>query len=265
VSGSLLEAREVVVYRREARVLDGANLLLDPGEAVALVGPNAAGKSTFLRALAGLLPLAGGRLAVKGRPIGEWSRRALARAVALVTSEDEGAPLLTVGERVALGRYPHRGPLLPLTAADRDAVAQALAQTGIESLATRRLGTLSAGERQRAALARGLAQEPEVLLLDEPSAHLDVGHELALFDVLDAVRARGVAVLAVVHDLQRAAAWATRMALLHHGRVAAEGTSADVLLGPAAREAFGVEIVGHRLPGEAQPLYAFSLNPGPPR
>src|SRR4029450_13413384 len=115
-----LEAREVVVYRRDARVLEGASLVLQPGEAVALVGPNAAGKSTFLRALAGLLPLAGGSLAVKGRPIGEWSGSALARALVLVTSEEEGARLLTVGERLSLGRSPHRGPLLPLTAADRE-------------------------------------------------------------------------------------------------------------------------------------------------
>jgi len=261
----LLEATGLVVERRGTPVVRGASLALHPGDALALIGPNAAGKSTLMRALAGLLPLAGGEVVFKGRALAAWGRGARARAIALVTSEDEGAPLLTVRERVALGRYPHRGPLLPLTDADREAVAEALRQTGIEALGGRALGTLSAGERQLAALARGLAQEPEVLLLDEPSAHLDIGHELGLFDVLDGVRRRGVAVLAVVHDLQRAAAWASRMALLHQGTIVAEGPPADVLSSSAAREAFGVSIRGHAVPGSDQPLYSFALKPSPPR
>jgi iron complex transport system ATP-binding protein len=158
---------------------------------------------------------------------------------------------------VALGRYPHRGPFRPFTGADREAVARALAQAGIESLARRRLGTLSAGERQLAALARGLAQEPEALLLDEPAAHLDVGHQLRLFRVLDEVRARGMAVLAVAHDLQRAAAWAEHMVLIAQGRVAAQGTPDAVLGGASAAAAFQVAIRGHAVAGLAHPLYTF--------
>jgi iron complex transport system ATP-binding protein len=123
-------------------------------------------------------------------------------------------------------------------------VARALRQTEIEHLARRPLGTLSAGERQLAFLARGLAQEPSVLLLDEPATHLDVRHQLHLFRVLDEVRQCGVAVLAVIHDLQRAAAWAPRMALLDEGRIAAEGTPTQVLEDEGAERAFGVAIRG---------------------
>src|SRR5205814_7022733 len=118
---------------------------------------------------------------------------------------------------------PHRGPFRAFTAADEAAVRRALARTGVEALARRSIATLSAGERQLATLARGLAQEPAVLLLDEPAAHLDIGHQLRLFRVLDDVRATGVAVLAVVHDLQRAADWGERLILIADGRVAASG------------------------------------------
>src|SRR5262249_23259878 len=155
---------------------------------------------------------------------------------------------LTVMDRVSLGRYPHQGPLRPATAEDAAAVARALRRTGIEPLAARAVGTLSAGERQLVLLARGLAQEPRVLLLDGPAARRGVGHQLALFRVRDEVRAAGVAVLAVVHDLPRAAAWARRMILLDQGRVTAEGTAESVLGSPAAERAFAVRIRSSRLP-----------------
>jgi ABC-type cobalamin/Fe3+-siderophores transport system ATPase subunit len=156
-----------------------------------------------------------------------------------------------------LGRYPHRGPLRPFTREDEEAVTRALRQTGIEALAGRRLGTLSAGERQLVLLARGLAQEPEVLLLDEPAAHLDIGHQLQLFRVVDQVRQCGVCVLAVIHDLQRAAAWAPRMALLHEGRLLADGRPRDVLVGEAAARSFGVAIRAHEVPETAEVVFRF--------
>jgi iron complex transport system ATP-binding protein len=151
--------------------------------------------------------------------------------------------------------------LRPFTAADEAAVGRALDRTGVAALAGRTLATLSAGERQMAALARGLAQEPAVLLLDEPAAHLDVGHQLRLFRVLDLVRSEGVAVLAVVHDLARAAAWAERLVLLAEGRITAEGASRDVLLSPAAAAAFEVGIRAESIPGRADPVYLFEESP----
>jgi iron complex transport system ATP-binding protein len=261
VTPAVLEAVGLGVRRGPRVVLHGVSLTLRAGEAVALVGPNAAGKSTLVRTLAGLLPAFQGEVRLDGRPLAESGRDAVARSVALVTPEEGGAAALTVEDRVRLGRYPHRGPFRPLETRDHDAVARALALTGIGSLARRRLDTLSAGERQLAALARGLATEPRVLLLDEPAAHLDVGHQLRLFRVLDQVRAGGVAVLAVVHDLQRAASWAERMVLVSAGRVAAEGPPAEVLAGPDCARAFEVKVTGHRVSGVGHALYAFEDAP----
>ncbi len=254
---AVLEARGLRVDRGRARVLQDVSLELRAGEALAVVGPNAAGKSTLVRTLAGLLTPASGEVRLRGRPLPEWPRDALARVLALVASEEEGPDALTVADRVALGRYPHRGPFRRLTGADDAAVARALQQTGTLHLARRRLGTLSAGERQLATLARGLAQEPRVLLLDEPAAHLDIGHQIQLFRALDDVRQCGVAVLAVIHDLARAAAWAGRMALVAGGRITAEGSPAAVLGGDAAAQAFGVSIRGHAVPGLPHLLYVF--------
>jgi len=256
-----LEARELHVERGRTPVLHGVTLSLGAGEALALVGPNAAGKSTLLRALAGLLRAARGSVLLDGRALGAWPRDALARAMALVTSEDEGPGTLAVEDRVALGRYPHRGPFRPLLDEDRAAIHRALERTGIAPLARRRLATLSAGERQLATLARGLAQEPRVLLLDEPAAHLDIGHQLRLFRVLDEVRATGVAVLAVVHDLQRAAAWAERMVLLAEGRVVTAGPPDAVLASEECARAFDVAVRGHAVPGSPHPLYNFEERP----
>jgi iron complex transport system ATP-binding protein len=253
----VLEARDLVVARGGCAVLHGISLDVSTGDGLALIGPNAAGKSTLLRALAGLLPAQSGTIVLKGRPLAEWRRGAQARVVALVTSEDEGGDAFTVEERVALGRYPHRGPFQALDASDRSAVRAALEHTGIADRAMRRVSTLSAGERQLAALARGLAQEPELLLLDEPAAHLDIGHQLQLFRVLDEARARGVAVVAVIHDLQRAAAWATRVVLLAEGRVAAAGAPDGVLAGEACGRAFGVNVRAHAVPGVRHSVYSF--------
>lgn len=252
-----LEALGLHASRGARAVLKDVSLALPEGTALALVGPNAAGKSTLVRCLAGLLRPSAGEVRVEGRPLAAWSRDALARAVALVTPDEDAPGSLTVEDRVALGRYPHRGPFGAFTREDDAAVARALEQTGIAALAGRRLDTLSAGERQLAALARGLAQEPRVLLLDEPGAHLDVGHQLALFRVLDGVRGCGVAVLAVVHDLARAAAWAEQMVLLEAGRVAARGTPAEVLTSEACGRAFGVRIAAHNVPGTKQTLWSF--------
>jgi iron complex transport system ATP-binding protein len=254
----LIEARGLSVDRGRRRVLTNVDVSLHPGEALALIGPNAAGKSTLLRALAGLLPIADGSVLLQDRSIASWPRRAVARRIALVASEDQGSDFLTVRERVALGRYPHRGPFQPLDREDDQAIERALRQAGIDHLESRRLGELSAGERQLASLARGLAQEPVALLLDEPAAHLDIGHQVSLFRVLEEGRAAGLAVLAVIHDLQRAASWAGRMALIGEGRVLALGSPAEVLASPECARAFGVRINAYTVPEHSTPFYDFS-------
>jgi iron complex transport system ATP-binding protein len=254
---AVLEGRGLTAHRGRRQVLSGVDLELAPGEALAVVGPNAAGKSTLLRALAGLLPLTSGNLVIGGRARHEWRRDALARFLALVTPEDEGGSPLPVYERVAMGRYPHTGPFVALRASDHAAVERALTLTGILPLRDRQVRTLSAGERQLAAVSRGLAQEPRVLLLDEPASHLDVGHQLALFRVLDQVRSEGVAVLAVVHDLQRAADWADRLLLVAEGHVVAAGAPRAVLASREAAAAFAVDIAEHPAPPRPGPLYSF--------
>ncbi|HEU0093248.1 MAG TPA: ABC transporter ATP-binding protein [Vicinamibacteria bacterium] len=258
---AVLEARGLSVRRGPRLVVADVSLGLGPGEALALIGPNAAGKSTLVRALAGLLPPSAGEVRLRGRTLKDCGRDAVARAIALVAPDEAAPATITVAERTRLGRYPHRGPLRPFTAEDDTAVARALERSGVETLADRPLATLSAGERQLAALARGLAQEPAILLLDEPAAHLDIGHQLRLFRVLDEVRREGVGVLAVVHDLPRAAAWAERLVLLAGGRVVAEGPPAAVLAGPAAAEAFEVAIRAEHLAG--RPVYLFDEKPSP--
>lgn len=247
MSAPLLEARGLCVTRGPRMVLHDVDLRLGRGEALAVVGPNAAGKSTLVRSLAGLLPAASGSVLLEGSPLADLGRAAVARAIAVVASDEPaGAAGLTVAERVALGRYPHRGALRPLESADRRAVQAALEATGIAALAHRRIDTLSAGERQLAALARGLAQTPRALLLDEPGAHLDVGHQLQLCRILDEARADGVGVLMVVHDLSRAAAWADRLIVVDSGRVTVDGTPHAVLTSPSTASAFGVRIEGHQ-------------------
>jgi iron complex transport system ATP-binding protein len=259
----VLSACGLVVNRNGTEVIHDVDLVLSGGEAVALVGPNAAGKSTLVRALAGLLPARCGEIRLYDRPLAGWPRDAVARRVALVLADEGGLGALTVCERVTLGRFPHRGPFRAMGPEDERAVARAIERTGIRQLERRRLASLSAGERQLAALARGLAQDPEILLLDEPAAHLDIGHQLQMFGVLDEARSRGVAVLAVVHDLQRAADWAERMILLASGRIVAEGAPDVVLASAACAGAFGVQIRGHSVEARAHPLYAFEAGAAP--
>ena len=166
--------------------------------------------------------------------------REIARAAALVVALQEGAPKLSVLESTELGRYPHTGPFQGLSPHDHDAVTRAIALTCLQELADRSLGSLSAGERQRALVARALAQEPKLLLLDEPSAHLDIGHGLDLFALLTTIAARGVAIVAVIHDLVAAAQWATRMIVLHQGEIIDDGPPGAVMKGAALGRAFGV-------------------------
>ena len=227
----LLEARGLSVrYPGAARAaLDDVSLSVSPGELVAVAGPNGSGKTTLLRVLLGLIRPDRGDAWIGGRPAAAWDRAALARTVGVVTQREETVFPLRVADTVMLGRYAHLGPLAPPGPADRAAVAAAMARCDVAGLAGRGVDELSGGEWQRVRVARAMAQEPRALVLDEPTASLDVRHEMELFELIHGLIAGGLAGLVVTHQLNLAARFADRIVLLDEGRVVAQGTPRDVL------------------------------------
>jgi iron complex transport system ATP-binding protein len=213
-------------------VLDDVTFLLPPGKLAVVLGPNGAGKTTLLRALAGVLTPESGSIFLDGHPVRDLPRREVARRVAVVP-QDAAVPFpFRVREIVAMARAPHLGPLGREGPSDREAIDRALSAMGLYPFEGRPFPTLSGGERQRVLLARALAQEAELLLLDEPTAHMDLGHRLFVFESLRGWIAEAPerrAALAVTHDLALAAAFADLTVLLHRGRVVASGTPEEVL------------------------------------
>ena len=220
---------DVAVVLGRRRVVDGVDLQVLPGEWIALIGPNGAGKTTLLRAIAGLVQYTG-TIALEGCDAQALRRTELARLVAVVPQEPTTPEWMTVGEYVLLGRTPHLGPLAKEGERDREAAGRALARLDLLGYSERRLGTLSGGEKQRVVVARALAQEARVVLLDEPTAALDIGHQQQALELLDLLRFESeLTLVAAMHDLTLAAQYADRMVLLDEGRIVADGAPPDVL------------------------------------
>jgi iron complex transport system ATP-binding protein len=222
-------------------VLADASLALAFGEVLVLAGRNGAGKTTLLRVATGIAAPSAGRVVLEGRALAELPRREIARTLALVP-QDTSVPFpFTVEEIVLLGRAPHLSALGFESREDRRIAGACMERLGIGALAERSIQELSGGERQLAMIARALAQTPRILLLDEPTAHLDLAHRLALEELLRSLAREGKAALLVSHDLAGAARVADRIALLAGGRVLACGAPREVLRAELMREAFGVE------------------------
>ena len=241
----MIELRDVWVRFGAVAAVRELSLRVESGEWVALIGPNGAGKTSALRALAGLVPFEGA-IAFDGSDASRLPRRELARLVALVPQKPETPSELTVAEYVLLGRTPHISYLGSESRADRDAAARALRRLDLGVFAERRLGSLSGGELQRTVLARALAQEPRILLLDEPTTALDLGRQQLVLELVDSLRGDGLTVVSTMHDLTLAGQYADRLYLLDGGAVAAEGTAAEVLSAPnvAAHYGASVRVVG---------------------
>jgi iron complex transport system ATP-binding protein len=237
-----IELTGVTVELGGRPVVDGVDAAVAPGEWLALIGPNGAGKTTLLRAIARLLPFAGS-IVLDGRSSDELHRSELSRMVAVVPQDPSTPAWMTVSEYVLLGRTPHLGPLAKEGTRDREAAARALARLDLLEYGDRRLGTLSGGERQRAVVARALAQEARIVLLDEPTAALDIGHQQQALELLDTLRGESALTLvAAMHDLTLAAQYADRMLLLDRGRVVADGIPRDVLTEEAIARHYGASI-----------------------
>jgi iron complex transport system ATP-binding protein len=234
--------------------VDGVTLDAPRGAITAIVGPNGSGKSTLVRALLGRLAPERGAITIDGVAIGSLSRIEAARRVALVPQREEPAFPLMVRDFISLGRYAHGGVWSAETADDRAAIAAAAQRAGVSEFLTRRTPELSGGEWQRVRIARALAQGGDALVLDEPTAFLDVAHEMAVFELLDALAREGRAVLLVSHQLNLVARFATRIALLHAGALAAFGTPDDVMRGDLLERVYEWPLVVTRDPAVGAPV-----------
>lgn len=234
--------------------LDGVDLAAEAGRLTAIVGPNGSGKSTFVRALLGRMTAERGAVWLAGLPLAARSRREVAQLLAVVPQREAPAFPITVRDFITLGRFPHGGAFAGVTAEDRAAVARAAARADVEPFLGRATDELSGGEWQRVRVARALAQGGRALVLDEPTAFLDVAHEMACFELLDDLAREGMAILLVSHQLNLVARFADHIVLLHEGRVAAAGAPAEVMRGDVLERVYHWPLVVTRDPAVGAPV-----------
>ena len=242
-------AAEGLVYHVQAkRLLDKVHIKADRGSFVGLIGPNGAGKSTLLKTVSGLLHAQEGSVSLEGRDLTTTSSKQVARTLAQVPQTPPYTYGFTGVELVLMGRYPHMGRFQVEGADDRRIAAESMRMTETEEFSDRLVETLSGGERQRVFIASALAQQPHVLLLDEPTSNLDILHQLKVLDIVQGLVAQGMTAVAAIHDLSLAARYCTSLVLMSGGQVVAEGVAEEVLTSANIEEAFGVRTVVFRDP-----------------
>jgi iron complex transport system ATP-binding protein len=252
---AVLKARDLTLQYGQRRVTDGLTTEIPEGKVTMIVGANACGKSTLLRGLTRLLKPAGGSVTLDGKDIHARPARELARTLGLLPQHPVGPDGITVRDLVGRGRYPHQGFFRNWSEQDESAVQRALEATRTVELAGRNVDELSGGQRQRVWIAMALAQETDVLLLDEPTTYLDLAHQVEVLDlVTDLNRQRGTTVAIVLHDLNLAARYADHVIALKHGRIVAVGTAVDVVTQELVRDVFGLDSVVVPDPVSGQPL-----------
>lgn len=226
--------------------LSGISFSVGRGEFLGVIGPNGSGKSTLMRLVSGVLHPWQGQIRIDGKPVSAYTRRELCRRIAVVPQETKIDFPFSVTEVVLFGRTPHLGGFQFEGDSDLQAAERAMERTQIAHLAGRAITQLSGGERQRVILARALAQEPSFLLLDEPGAFLDIRHEVEMYDLLRELQAEGMTILNVLHDLNLAALYCDRIALLDRGRLEQVGAPQEVLTYATLTRVYGTEIYVHK-------------------
>lgn len=225
----------------KSHVVDNLNLIVPPRRFTALIGPNGSGKSTILRTFAGLMPAASGALLVDGHNVATLSTRDMARRIGVLLQGPVAPEGLTVNDLVQQGRYPHRSLFARWSSQDQSACEEALRLTGIYDLADRLLDSLSGGQRQRAWIAMTLAQQSEILLLDEPTTYLDLEHQIELMKLVTMlVERQGKTIVAVLHDINQAARYAHNIVILRAGRIIASGEPREVISAKTIADVFKV-------------------------
>ncbi|MFB7890905.1 ABC transporter ATP-binding protein [Microbacterium sp. NPDC056044] len=237
-----LSAERLTLSYGDRTIVEGLDLVIPPGRITAIVGANGCGKSTLLRALARLISPRDGQVILDGKALHGRATKEIARTLGLLPQSPIAPEGIAVADLVGRGRHPHQKLLARWSSHDYEVVAQALAATGIEELADRSVDELSGGQRQRAWIAMALAQETDILLLDEPTTFLDVAHQVEVLDLLtDLNRDRGTTIVMVLHDMNLAARYADHLFALRAGRVVASGAPRDVMTGELIREVFDLD------------------------
>lgn len=241
MTGPRLAAVDLAIELDGHEIIPGLSLAVAPGALTVIVGANGSGKSTLLRGMTRLIKPVRGAVTLDGVDTATLAPKALARRLALLPQSPQAPSGISVSDLVARGRYPHQSLLRQWSADDEAAVAEALEATGTTDLAERRVEELSGGQRQRVWVAMVLAQQTELVLLDEPTTFLDIAHQYSLLELVRRLVARGRTIVAVLHDLQQAARYADRLVVLKDGRIIAQGPPVDVLTPELIRDAFGLD------------------------
>ena len=242
-----LETQDIGFSYGARRVIDRVSMALGDGEFLGIIGPNGAGKSTLLRLVCGILKPERGTITLLGQDLSTQDRRQIARRVAFVPQETHFALNFNVEDIVLMGRYPYQRPFSRDRTEDTEAAARAMEAAGIADLRRRPVNSLSSGERQRVVIARAICQTPRVLLLDEPTSHLDLLHQHRIMELLNDLHCRGLSIAVVQHDLNLASLYCARLVVMHQGRVHSVGAPAAVLTAENLRAVYGagVRIVRH--------------------
>ena len=252
-STAALTLRDVSFGYSDAPVLSGTQLAIGQGEMVGVLGPNASGKTTLLRLLAGTLRPQKGQVLLEGEDLRRLGRRAIACRVAVVPQQFTMPFAFTAYEVALMGRTPYLRPLAGPSREDREAVEEALAEMGVASLAQRFFNDLSGGERQKVVLAMAMAQRPQVLLLDEPTAYLDLRSQVEVLERVAQMNQKGITVVAAMHDVNLAALYFPRLALLCRGAILSEGSPWQVLTKENLWEVYGAQVALHDHPTRPVP------------
>ena len=250
---TILQAKNLSFRYGALKVLDDISFCVEKGEMIGIIGPNGAGKSTLLRLFSGYLEPERGSIELLGKPLGDFGKRELAQHAATMPQGMEISFPFTVEEFLLMARYPHYKSRFSYDREDEVKIRELMVSAGIEDLSGRAVTALSEGERQKVFLAQCIAQETELLLLDEPVSHLDIKHQLHSLELLDTLHNKGLTILMVLHDLNLTSEFCSRIILLSHGRVFADGTPSATLNYKTIEEAYGTVVIVKENPLSGKP------------
>ena len=237
----MIEINDLVFSYNRNLILNKISFKVEDAEILGILGPNGSGKTTLLNVINGILKKDGGEILIKGKKIEKYSRKELARIMGVVPQDMVPAFDFSVFEIVSMGRYPHLGIMEPLSTKDEKIIFDALKKTGTFDLKNKSITEISGGERQRVFIARAIAQDPEMILLDEPTSNLDIRYQIEILEIIEQMRSRGKTILMSMHDVNLAIRYCTKIALIHNGEILAFGEPEEVINENSIEIAYGIK------------------------